>query len=112
MFIGTYKISPFTSSHLVFQIHSTTLFHPSIILPAHYLRILLLFTTATMLIPRPIHSPDSPVDEISSKGTATIILVLGILVFLGLTYAIQNFMARLDDKGNRRPVAVRKLVDT
>jgi hypothetical protein len=65
-----------------------------------------------MLIPRPVRSPDSPIDEISSPGTATIILVLGIFVFLGLTYAIQSSMARLDDKNNRRPVLVRRLVDT
>lgn len=65
-----------------------------------------------MLVPRPIRSPDSPVDEISTKATATIVLVLGIVVILGLTYAIQNFMAGLDDKGNRRPVPVRKLMDT
>jgi hypothetical protein len=68
-----------------------------------------------MLIPRPIHSPDSPGDHISSEGTATIILVLGIIVFLGLTYAIQGLMARLDnnnDRKERRPVPIRRLVDT
>jgi hypothetical protein len=64
-----------------------------------------------MLIPRPNPSPDSPVDEISSQGTATIILVLGIFVFLGLTYAVQTFMARLDEKNNRRAVPVRRLVN-
>jgi hypothetical protein len=66
-----------------------------------------------MLIPRPIPSPDSPIDEISSQSTTTIILVLGIFVFLGFTYAIQNLMARLDDKdNNRKAVPVRRLVDT
>jgi hypothetical protein len=65
-----------------------------------------------MLIPRPVRSPDSPVDEISSQGTATILLVLGIFVFLGLTYAIQSLMARLDDKNDRKAVPVRRLVDT
>jgi len=65
-----------------------------------------------MLIPRPIRSPDSPGDQISTEGTATIILVLGIVVFLGLTYAIQGFKARFDDKRNRQPVPVRRLVDT
>jgi len=67
-----------------------------------------------MLIPRPIRSPDSPVDPISNEGTATIILVLGVIVFLGLTYAIQILMARLDDRdrGERRPVPVRRLADT
>jgi hypothetical protein len=65
-----------------------------------------------MLIPRPTPSPDSPVDEISSQGTATIMIVLGIFVFLGLTYALQNFMARLDDKNKRKAVPVRRVVDT
>jgi hypothetical protein len=65
-----------------------------------------------MLIPRPVRSPDSPVDEISSQGTATILLVLGIFVFLGLTYAIQSLMARLDDKNDRKAVPVRRLMDT
>jgi hypothetical protein len=63
-----------------------------------------------MLIARPIRSPDSPGDQISTEGTATIILVLGILMLLGLTYAIEGLMARFDDKGNRRAVAVRRLV--
>jgi hypothetical protein len=62
-----------------------------------------------MLIPRPVLSPD---DQISPEGTATIVLLLGIFVFLGLTYAIQGFMARFDDKNDRRPVRVRRLVDT
>ena len=65
-----------------------------------------------MLIPRPVHSPDSLVDQISTEGTATIVLLLGIFVFLGLTYAIQGFMARSDYTDNRRPVPVRRLVDT
>jgi hypothetical protein len=65
-----------------------------------------------MLIPRPVRSPDSPVDEISSQDTATILLVLGIFVFLGLTYAIQSLMARLDDKNDRKAVPVRRLMDT
>ena len=64
-----------------------------------------------MLIPRPIRSPDS-VDSITAEGTATIILVLGISIFLGLTYAIQGFMARFDDENDRKPVPVRRLVDT
>ena len=92
-------------------IHSIHPNIPSTILPAHYLRILHIFTIARMLVPRPVRTPDSSIDEISKEGTATIILVLGIFVFLGLTYAIQNFMARLDDKSDRRPVPVRRLVD-
>lgn len=39
-------------------------------------------------------------------------IVLGIFVFLGLTYALQNFMARLDDKNKRKAVPVRRVVDT
>jgi hypothetical protein len=65
-----------------------------------------------MLIPRPILSPDSPVDHITTEGTATIVFVLGIFVFLGVTYAIQSFMARLDDQSNRTPVPLKRLVDT
>ena len=63
-----------------------------------------------MLIPRPVRSAD---DQISTtEGTATIVLLLGVFVFLGLTYAIQGFMARFDDTNHRRPVLVRRLVDT
>ena len=68
-----------------------------------------------MLIPRPVRSSDTPIDTLSTEGTATIILVLGIVIFLGLTYAIQNFIARIDDDNNdkkkRIPVPVRRLVD-
>ena len=39
-------------------------------------------------------------------------LLLGIFVFLGLTYAIQGFMARFDDINQRRAVPVLRLVDT
>lgn len=73
-----------------------------------------------MLIPRPVRSPsDSPIDDrIITDGAATIILVLGIVIFLGLTHAIQGFLtATMDDRSSndkkkRRPVPVRRLVDT
>jgi len=108
--IYKHKHPRIASSYLIFSPDQPN--HPSIVLLAHYLRIPLLFTTAKMLVPRPVRSPDSPGDQISTEGNATIILVLGILIFLGLTYAIQGFMARFDDKGNRQPVPVRRLVDT
>ena len=92
-----------TLSFLFSSNHSIPFIDLPIIPFAHYLRLLLLFATARrMLIPRPVRSPsDSPIDDrIITDGAATIILVLGIIVFLSLTYAIQKFMARMGDNNN------------
>jgi hypothetical protein len=62
-----------------------------------------------MLVPRPTRTTD-PIDQ--NSETITLLIVLGIFAFLAFTYAIQTFMAKLDDNGDRRPVPVRRLVDT
>jgi len=67
-----------------------------------------------MLVPRPICSPGSSVDQTPTERPATILVVLGIIAFMGLTYAIQTFMTRMENNNanNRRPAPVKRLVDT
>jgi len=62
-----------------------------------------------MLVPRPTRTID-PIDQ--NSETITLLIVLGIFAFVAFTYAIQTSMARLDDNGDRRPVPVRRLMDT
>lgn len=77
--------------------------HSSIILFTHYLRLILIFsTTKIMLVLRPVRSHDAPVERISKEGTTTIILVLGIVIFLGLTYAIQKIHGEVGRQKRQR----------
>jgi len=73
-----------------------------------------------MLVPRPTRTIDLDDGSIESE---TILLVLGIVAFLGITFAIQSFMAVRGAVANRErprtalvngvgPVPVRRLVDT